>query len=177
MFSAPLQGGQDIFLIAHRGNHDDACVAVLANDALHGFNAFHLRHGDVHQDDIRLGTVELGDGGETVASLARHFPAESLDHFDEVLAREYGVVYHQVADGFIVFALQSSELWHKSLLKAGNRVSLDEKRKWIRPFPTYLFPFFQNWLVPSRTGSPNMWLTHRAVQSCWRSLWQLQRAA
>src|SRR5882672_12499704 len=48
MARSALQGGDDVFLVAHRRHHDDAGVAMFLQDFFGGFNAFHLRHGDVH---------------------------------------------------------------------------------------------------------------------------------
>src|SRR6516165_6559299 len=59
-----LEGGENVFLVADRRDHDDAGVSMLAHDALDGFDAFHLRHGDVHKNDVRLDAVEFCDGGE-----------------------------------------------------------------------------------------------------------------
>jgi len=70
-------------------------VGVLANDALDGFNALHLGHGDVHQDDVGFDAVEFGDGGKAVAGFTGNFAAEKLDHFHDVLAREDGIVHHE----------------------------------------------------------------------------------
>ncbi len=75
-----------------------------ANDALDGLDTFHLRHGDVHEHDVRLGAIELRDGGEAVAGFSSDFAAEHLNHLDDVLASEDRVVHHQVANGLIVFA-------------------------------------------------------------------------
>src|SRR5208337_2199832 len=82
---ALLQRGENVFLITDGRDHDDAGVAMLADDALDGLDAFHLRHGDVHEDDIGIGAVKLGNGGQTVTGFTRYFAAEELDHLDEVL--------------------------------------------------------------------------------------------
>ena len=73
---ALLESGENIFLITHRRDHDDARFAMLVDDALDGLDAFHLRHGDVHEHDIRLGAIKLRDGGESVAGFSRDFAAE-----------------------------------------------------------------------------------------------------
>src|SRR5205807_8621998 len=116
MLRALLQRGENILLVADRRHHHDARVAVLAHDALDRFDAFHLRHGDVHEHDVRLDAVVFGDGGQPVAGFAGQLAAEHLDHFDEVLAREDGIVHYQVADRLIVFSQQSGELFHGLLL-------------------------------------------------------------
>src|SRR5882762_3283318 len=116
MFGALLQRGQNVFLIADRGNHDNFGVGILAHDTLDRFNAFHLRHGDVHEHDVRLGAIEFGDGGEAVTGFARDFAAEELHHFNDVLPGEDRIVHHQISDGLAVFPEQSSELWHNHLL-------------------------------------------------------------
>ena len=77
---------------------------MLANDALDGLDAFHLRHGDVHEHDVGLGAIELRDGCEAIAGFPGDFAAEHLNHLDDVLASEDGVVHHQVANRLIVFS-------------------------------------------------------------------------
>src|SRR5271157_516415 len=104
VLGALLQRGENVLLIANGRNHDDAGVAMLADDALDGLDALHLRHGDVHEDNIGVGAVELGNGGQTVTGFTRYFAAEELDHLDEVLAGEDRVVHDQVAYGLLVFA-------------------------------------------------------------------------
>src|SRR6267142_3846042 len=58
-----LQGGHDVFLVADGGHHDHPRIGMAANDALGGLNAFHLRHGDVHEHDVGSGAFVFGDGG------------------------------------------------------------------------------------------------------------------
>jgi hypothetical protein len=101
MLCTLLQSSQNIFLIADGRDHDNARISVLANDTLDSLNAFHLGHGDVHQYNVSLGTVVLGYGGEAIARFPGNFSAEKLDHFDEILASEYGVVHDQISDGLI----------------------------------------------------------------------------
>ena len=67
-------------------------------------NALHLRHGNVHQDDVGLGAVILRDGRQPVARFAGDFSAEQLHHLDNVFAREDGVVHYEIADGLAVFS-------------------------------------------------------------------------
>ena len=119
MLRTLLQSSENVFLIADGADHDDAGVGVLTHDAFDRFDAFHLRHGDVHEHDVGLGAVELRDGGQAVAGFTGHFPAEHLDHLDEIFAGEYGVVHYKVADGLIVFAVQRRELLHGLLLRPG----------------------------------------------------------
>jgi hypothetical protein len=38
------------------------------------------------------------------SGFAGHFAAEHLDHFDEILACENGIVHHQVANRLIIFS-------------------------------------------------------------------------
>src|ERR1700677_2148406 len=67
-----LQSGKNIVLIADRRNHDDAGVGMFLDDTLASFDAFHLRPGDVHQNDVRLGTSVFGDGRAAVTRLANY---------------------------------------------------------------------------------------------------------
>src|SRR6266481_6033097 len=57
MLGALLQSGKNVFLVADGGDHDDARVGMLAHDAVDGFDAFHLGHGDVHEDDVGLTAI------------------------------------------------------------------------------------------------------------------------
>src|SRR5579862_5990765 len=116
MTRTPLQRRDDVFLIAHRGHHDDARFRMLLDDPFGSLNAFHLRHGDVHEHDVRMRAVELADGGQAVPGLSRHLPAKSLDHAGQILAGKHGVVHYQVADRLAVFAaFYGCKLLHTSL--------------------------------------------------------------
>ena len=99
-----LERRQNVFLVPDRRDHDDARAGVLPHDALHRLDPFHLRHGDVHEHDVRTTPVEFRDGRQAISGFAGHFAAEHLDHFDQILAREDGIVHHQVANRLIVFA-------------------------------------------------------------------------
>src|SRR4051812_4057169 len=63
---ALLKSGDDVLLITDGRHHDDACIGVLTNDSLGGLDAFHLWHGDVHENDVWLGAIVLGDRGAAV---------------------------------------------------------------------------------------------------------------
>src|SRR2546428_4123851 len=67
MACTPLQRRHDVLLVAHRGHHDDARLGMLPHNLLGGLDAFHLWHGDVHEHDVRAGTLVLCYGGKTVA--------------------------------------------------------------------------------------------------------------
>ena len=87
------------------------------HDLLGRFDAFHLRHGDVHEHDVGMGAVVFGDGGQAVSGFARDLAAESFDHAGQILAREDGVVHDQVADWLPVFAaFYWCKLLHNNLL-------------------------------------------------------------
>src|SRR5260370_8881454 len=79
MLGALLQRGQNVFLITDGGDHDDAGVGMLPDDALDGFNALHLGHGDVHENDVGLGAVELGNGREAIPLFPDDSTAEHPD--------------------------------------------------------------------------------------------------
>src|SRR6266849_8164714 len=76
MLGALLQRGKNVFLVADGGDHDDTGVGVLTDDALDGFDAFHLGHGDVHEDDIGLDAVEFSDGSEAITGFTGNLAAE-----------------------------------------------------------------------------------------------------
>jgi len=104
MFRALLERGENVLLVADRGDHDDTRVWMLTHDTLDGFDALHLRHGDVHEHDVRRGALELGDGSEAVTGFTGNFAAEDFDHLDDVLAREDRIIHDEIADGLVVFA-------------------------------------------------------------------------
>jgi hypothetical protein len=85
---------------------------VLAHDALGGFNAFHQRHGNVHQHHVRANAFVLGDGGAAVARFAGDLPAKLLHHARQVFARKHRVVHQKVANTLSVFSLYRRERLH-----------------------------------------------------------------
>src|SRR5579872_2215421 len=104
MASSPLQRGDDVLLISDRGDHDDARFGMLLDDPFGGFDAFHLRHGDVHEHDVRMRAVELADGSQTVAGFSCHLPAERFDHAGQVLTGKHGVIHDQITHRLPIFA-------------------------------------------------------------------------
>src|SRR5882724_3334559 len=121
VFSALLQGSKNIFLVADGRHHHDARLGILAHNALDRFDAFHLRHGNVHQDDIRLRAVLLSDSRQAVTGFAGNVAAEELHHLDDILSREDRVVHNEIADRLVIFPEQSGKLWHNLLLDPGPR--------------------------------------------------------
>src|SRR5438270_1118681 len=109
---AALQCCNDVVLVTDRRHHHDAGIRVRTHDALGRLNAFHLRHGDIHEHDVRISAVVFGDCGAAIAGFARYLPAERLDHAGQVLTREDGVVNYQVADGLPIFTFYWCELLH-----------------------------------------------------------------
>src|SRR5689334_6420666 len=79
---------------------------MRAHNAFRRLNAFHLRHGDVHQHHVRRGAVVFRDGRAAIAGFAHNLAAKGLNHLGHVLAREDRIVYHQVPDRLAVFAYQ-----------------------------------------------------------------------
>src|SRR5205814_2769114 len=58
---ALLQCRHDVFLVPHGRDHDDARLGMRAHDALGGLDAFHLRHGDIHEHQIGMDAVIFGN--------------------------------------------------------------------------------------------------------------------
>src|SRR2546423_94340 len=73
---ALLQRGDHVLLITDGRDHDDARLRMLAHDALNRLNPFHLGHGDVHEDDVRLGALVFGDRGAAVAGFSGELATE-----------------------------------------------------------------------------------------------------
>src|SRR5947209_15678853 len=89
---------------------------MSTDDALRGLNAFHLRHGDIHQHHVWRGAVVFGNGGAAVAGLADNLAAKGFNHLGNVFAGKDGVIYHEVANRFAVFSYYQRELVHNFLL-------------------------------------------------------------
>src|SRR6266567_4291027 len=116
MACSPLQRRDNVFLVADRGNHDDACFRMLLHNPFGSLDAFHLRHGDVHEHDVRMRAVELADGSQAVAGFSRHLPAEGFDHAGKILTGKHGVVHNQVADRLpVLTAFYGCKLLHTDL--------------------------------------------------------------
>src|SRR5438067_426291 len=110
---ALLERGDHVLLIADRRDHDDSGFGMLAHDALNRLDAFHLWHGDVHEDDVGLGALVFGNGGAAVAGFSGKLSTKRLEQLHDVFPREYRVVNHQVSNGFLIFtANQSGKLLH-----------------------------------------------------------------
>src|SRR3954451_10529949 len=86
---------------------------MLPHDTLRGLDAFHLRHRDIHQHDVRLCAVVLGDRRAAITRFTSDLAAECFDHPSQVLASKNGVIHHKVADGrFVLTSDQSRKLLH-----------------------------------------------------------------
>src|SRR5262249_8715220 len=107
-----LQRRENVVLVADRRNHNDARFGMLLDDALDRFDAFHLRHGDVHEDNVRLDASVLRDSCAAVSCFASERAAERLHHFGEAFSREDRVVYDEIADGLVVLSSEWFELPH-----------------------------------------------------------------
>src|ERR1019366_7111029 len=116
MTCSPLQRRDDVLLVSHRGDHHDARFQMLLNDSFSRFDSFHLRHGDVHEHNVRMRAVELADGSQAVAGLRRHLPAERFDHAGQILTGKHRIVHDQVADRLpVLAAFHWCELLHTDL--------------------------------------------------------------
>src|SRR5579863_6210161 len=113
MTSAPLQRRHDVLLISDGGHHDNACFGVLLHNFLGSLDPFHLWHGDVHEDDIRLEPLVFADSGHAVSGFACDLATECFDHPGQIFAREDGIVHYQVADRLTVLtAFHWRKLFH-----------------------------------------------------------------
>src|SRR5215469_8817916 len=127
MTRSALQRRHDVLLVAHGRDHHHARFRIFLYDFFRRLNAFHLRHGDVHEHDVGLQAVIFADGGETVSGFARHLPAKTLDDAAQVLASEYGVVDDQVLHRLTILApLNCSKLLH-----IPSSASLHSVRQWL----------------------------------------------
>src|ERR1051326_9587252 len=85
---------------------------MRTHNALRRLNAFHLRHGDVHQHHVRRSAIVFGDCGAAIAGFAHDFAAKSFNHLCDILAREDGIVHHQIADWHAILANQNWKCFH-----------------------------------------------------------------
>src|SRR5204863_7778916 len=74
---------------------------------------FHLRHGYVHQHDVRTSAVVLCNSRAAISRFTRYLSAKRLNHAGQVLARENGIIHYQITDGLAVFAFYWCKLLHK----------------------------------------------------------------
>src|SRR4029077_3487137 len=117
-----LECGQNVVLVTDRRDHDDASVRMLLDDALDSLDAFHLRHGDVHEDDVGIGAGVFGDGSAAVPGFADDLAAERFDHLRETLTCKDRVVNDQVASRLVVFLPRKCfKLFHNYLLREISR--------------------------------------------------------
>src|SRR3984885_13859668 len=59
MARSPLQRRHNVFLVSDRGNHHNTGFGVLLDNPFGCFDAFHLRHGDIHEHDVGKRAVAL----------------------------------------------------------------------------------------------------------------------
>src|ERR1700728_1755906 len=120
MARAPLQRGDDVFLVSDRRNHHNARLRMLLDNPFGSLNSFHLRHGDIHEHDVGMGAVELADGSQAVPGFSCHLPAKAFNHAGKILAGKHGVVHDQVANRLSVLAaFYRCKLFHTDLLFLG----------------------------------------------------------
>src|SRR5579884_341789 len=97
-----LQGCDDVFVEVEGGEDDHArpLSARVAGDDLTGrLDAVHLRHADVHQDDVRIERSRSGDSGGAVGGLARDLDVGlRVEHHRQPFAQQVLVVDEQRAD-------------------------------------------------------------------------------
>jgi hypothetical protein len=75
---------------------------MLTHNPLGGFNAFHLRHGDIHQNDVGAGSVIFGNRGATVTGLACQHSTIGIDDARKILPGKDRVIHHEVADWLVI---------------------------------------------------------------------------
>ncbi len=70
---ARLDGREDLVVSGKAGQHQDTCFRLTGRDAANGLNPIHLRHHQVHQDDVGLEPFCLGHRLPPVFCLSHHF--------------------------------------------------------------------------------------------------------
>src|SRR5688500_1614071 len=87
-------------LLPHRAAHENLGVRIVPADLAHGVDAAHVRHHDVHGDQVGPERAVLLDGLGAGFGFANHLEARLREdvadhgaHEDRVIADEYGVTH------------------------------------------------------------------------------------
>ncbi len=70
-------GGEEGVVVFEHSQHDDAGVGVVGQDAAGGFDAVHVGHLDVHEDDFGGKGLCLGNGFSAGSGLTYDFSLRS----------------------------------------------------------------------------------------------------
>jgi hypothetical protein len=104
-----------IFLVARED--DDRGLRQKSLDLARGADTVHFRHGDVHQDDIRLFLAAERDGLLAVVGYTHHLNAgQHVYEAGDTLGEEPLVVHYRHADDIFAFVAQKphAPLPHRS---------------------------------------------------------------
>jgi len=72
---AGLAGGLDGLPRVVHGEDDDGDLGMILQDLARGGQAIHVRHGDIHDDNVGAQGGRLGDGVVAINGFAAHFEA------------------------------------------------------------------------------------------------------
>src|ERR1035438_1253786 len=150
MARAPLQRGDDVFLVSDRRNHHNARLRMLLDNPFGSLNSFHLRHGDIHEHDVGMSAVELADGSQAVPGFSCHLPAKAFNHAGKILAGKHGVVHDQVANRLSVLAA----FYRCKLLHTTSSFSVNPLRQTT---------LFQTTLTSSHATAYHAWLVPHQI--------------
>jgi len=102
-----------VFLVAREVNYRGLRQKLF--DFARGADAVHLRHGDVHQDDVRLFLTAQRDGLLTVVGHARHLDTrQHVYEVGETLGEEPLIVHYRHADNHFALVAQQPHAPSKS---------------------------------------------------------------
>jgi len=76
---------------------------VLLDNLLRSLDAFHLGHGDIHQDDIWFEAIIFGDRSFAVAGFTDQLAPKGFNNAGQVFSCKDRVVHYQVADRLAIF--------------------------------------------------------------------------
>src|SRR6185437_3537872 len=82
-------------LLAHRAAHDDARRWIERGNLAHRVDASHIRHHDVHRDEVGTQLLVLGDGLGPGVSLTDDGETGLLQNVRQHRAHEHSVIAYQ----------------------------------------------------------------------------------
>src|SRR5665213_1753648 len=92
---ASLDGIHDERLLSHRAAHYDACTRIERDYLAHGIDPPHIRHHNVHRDEIGAQFLVLCNGFRACVSLADNGETSLLQDVGKHGAHEDGVIAYQ----------------------------------------------------------------------------------
>src|SRR5207244_7546916 len=93
-------------LLPHGAAHEDLGVRVQSHDLAHGVDATHVRHHDVHRDEVGLELLVLGDRLHPALRLAKYKELKPEDRKSTRLNSSHQII------SYAVFCLKKKDHRH-----------------------------------------------------------------